>query len=401
VFENVIGHKSLINRLGKEIRQNIFPQGVLFTGPEYSGKLTTALEVFRSLSCEKGDAKWNCQCGSCTRNRYLSHSNLKIIGPRYFYQELNSAADIVKRNLTAGSCFYFLRAVRKLTRRFDPNVWEGDATTYRKVGNLLEEIEEELESFAPYHNEVNEKERSKAVDSVIKKVRGVLDTVSLDTITINHIRNLSYWSHLSTSEGPKAVILENAHLMQESSRNALLKTLEEPPPQVYFFLISPYKNQIIPTILSRLRVYDFSERTKKEIQQVLRRILKEEQSFETLRDYFLNWADVDIHAVRAHVNKFIHCIMETEEDAETIREDMEEAFSFLSNRVILRLFFEELIRGLREYLFKSAEFQKNPDIGMLEQWNKEIQDGYHQLINYNISPGSVLKGLFYSMRSKR
>ena len=43
----------------------------------------------------------------------------------------------------------------------------------------------------------------------------------------------------------------------KSAFNAFLKTLEEPPPHAIFILATTEKHKIIPTILSRCRVYDF------------------------------------------------------------------------------------------------------------------------------------------------
>ncbi|MFA5576183.1 MAG: DNA polymerase III subunit delta' [Tissierellaceae bacterium] len=55
----------------------------------------------------------------------------------------------------------------------------------------------------------------------------------------------------------KIYIIDQSHTMRLESQNALLKTLEEPPDYVNIILISPYKNKILPTILSRCQVVKF------------------------------------------------------------------------------------------------------------------------------------------------
>lgn len=51
--------------------------------------------------------------------------------------------------------------------------------------------------------------------------------------------------------GKKIFIIKNAHLMNESAQNALLKVIEEPPEYAVFMLLCENKSKILPTILSR------------------------------------------------------------------------------------------------------------------------------------------------------
>ena len=49
----------------------------------------------------------------------------------------------------------------------------------------------------------------------------------------------------------KVVVIESAELMNLSAANALLKTLEEPPPDTYLLLASARPGRLLPTIVSR------------------------------------------------------------------------------------------------------------------------------------------------------
>lgn len=51
--------------------------------------------------------------------------------------------------------------------------------------------------------------------------------------------------------GNQVVIIKEAHLLTSQAANSLLKSLEEPPPQTYFFIGSTQSRQVIPTIRSR------------------------------------------------------------------------------------------------------------------------------------------------------
>ncbi len=53
-------------------------------------------------------------------------------------------------------------------------------------------------------------------------------------------------------------IIDNCHLMNKTAANMLLKTLEEPPANTYFFLITSKPDSLLPTILSRCQQVYFS-----------------------------------------------------------------------------------------------------------------------------------------------
>ncbi len=55
----------------------------------------------------------------------------------------------------------------------------------------------------------------------------------------------------------KVFIILDAELMSRAAQNALLKTLEEPPPNTYLFLISEHLGALLPTIRSRAQVLVF------------------------------------------------------------------------------------------------------------------------------------------------
>lgn len=59
----------------------------------------------------------------------------------------------------------------------------------------------------------------------------------------------------------KVFIIDEVHMLSSQAFNAFLKTLEEPPSYVIFILATTEKHKILPTILSRCQVYDFSRMT--------------------------------------------------------------------------------------------------------------------------------------------
>ena len=56
----------------------------------------------------------------------------------------------------------------------------------------------------------------------------------------------------------KVYIIDEVHMLSTQAFNAFLKTLEEPPHYAVFVLATTEKHKILPTILSRCQIYDFS-----------------------------------------------------------------------------------------------------------------------------------------------
>ena len=82
------------------------------------------------------------------------------------------------------------------------------------------------------------------------------------------------------------MIIENADKMQESVRNALLKILEEPPADCNFVLTTSNRGAVMPTILSRVRTYNFYHRTVSQQLEVVKRVFHDDDiSFSNISEY--------------------------------------------------------------------------------------------------------------------
>jgi len=75
----------------------------------------------------------------------------------------------------------------------------------------------------------------------------------------------------------KIWIIDEVHMLSTGAFNALLKTLEEPPPRVKFIFATTEYHKIPDTILSRCQQYDFRMIPAREIQEHLRTIAREEK----------------------------------------------------------------------------------------------------------------------------
>ena len=77
---------------------------------------------------------------------------------------------------------------------------------------------------------------------------------ALDAILVEPIRELIDFTQLSTHrQRAKVAVIAPAELMNAAAANALLKTLEEPPPATYVMLVSHQPGRLPATIVSRCR----------------------------------------------------------------------------------------------------------------------------------------------------
>ena len=82
----------------------------------------------------------------------------------------------------------------------------------------------------------------------------IVDLISPEAkeIGINQIKGIQMSSHLPPFEGKRKVfIIDKAELLSNEAANCLLKTLEEPPPNVHLILLTASESRLLTTILSR------------------------------------------------------------------------------------------------------------------------------------------------------
>lgn len=89
----------------------------------------------------------------------------------------------------------------------------------------------------------------------------LLDLIEIDAASnrgIDEMRDIREKVGFRPSEGQfKVYVLDEAHMLTEPAFNALLKTLEEPPPHVIFALVTTDPHKIPATITSRCQRFDF------------------------------------------------------------------------------------------------------------------------------------------------
>ncbi len=108
-----------------------------------------------------------------------------------------------------------------------------------------------------------------------------LDVLEIDGASnrgIDEIRDLREKVKLSPASARKKVyIIDEVHMLTTEAFNALLKTLEEPPPHVVFILCTTEPHKVPLTILSRCLNIQFKKATEEELVRSFERIVKKEE----------------------------------------------------------------------------------------------------------------------------
>ena len=74
----------------------------------------------------------------------------------------------------------------------------------------------------------------------------------------------------------KVFIIDEVHMLSTAAFNAFLKTLEEPPRHAIFILATTERHKVLPTILSRCQIYDFTRIEMSDIVEHLAKVASKE-----------------------------------------------------------------------------------------------------------------------------
>ncbi|HEU4928343.1 MAG TPA: hypothetical protein VFU38_00825 [Candidatus Krumholzibacteria bacterium] len=176
----------------RSLKRGVVPP-LLFEGPEGAGKEFAAIEFARSLQCERDEI---CpldgpKCGSCLRASILEHPGIHLIYP----------------TPTQGA------------NEDD----EGDVTDIAKI---LEEKRVDIFSRPSF---------TKKTSIRVARARAVIQRAFTKPFDARY----------------HVFIFVDAHAMREEAQNALLKLIEEPPPQAAIVLVTPNGEGLLYTIRSR------------------------------------------------------------------------------------------------------------------------------------------------------
>ena len=89
----------------------------------------------------------------------------------------------------------------------------------------------------------------------------------------------------------KVFIIDEAELLDANAQNSMLKTLEEPPPQTYFFLITSQPDRLLPTIRSRCQQVRFTRLDAQSMREWFKRDAAQDAEPGTRNSELVSWIE--------------------------------------------------------------------------------------------------------------
>jgi len=301
------------SRIAREVQDSVFPHAVLFHGPRFSGRMSLALETCRVLSCRVlGDDR--CVCASCKAFASLETPNVVIISMRDHRSILETAMGNLVEHRNASVRDFLIRSTRIMLLQYHGALMEESNQKTASAFDAASSVNEILYGIG----KINDETPPVQIERWIKELREALKPLFLlakknTTVTISQVRAIQEWMGRTSLDGlPRFVILEGIEQSTEGARNSLLKLLEEPPADSYFFLISENAGRIMQTILSRVRRYyvpPLGEDAKTTL--LNQRFFADGEAFDSLETYFLTKSGVDCAAIGALAYGFLKGILGT------------------------------------------------------------------------------------------
>lgn len=223
-FEDVIGQEEIKAVLKRQFSEHRVAHAQIFCGPEGCGKFATAYAFASLLLCEHptADGEPCGTCKACRMTQAMGHPDLHFVFPAYKKKDWPAT-----RKATSDDFMEPWREMVKASAYFDLSDWrKNNGVEGQKFQIGIGEAE-------------------------------------------NIIRKLSL---VASQGGYKVVIMWLPEMMDESCANKILKTLEEPPSDTVFLLVSNAPERLLSTISSRVQRIDFKRLSEESLADVMQRV---------------------------------------------------------------------------------------------------------------------------------
>jgi DNA polymerase III delta prime subunit len=213
-LSNVVGQERIKEVFGSAFENQTMGHAYLLCGEAGTGKFAAAFELCMALLCKDPENSPCYRCDSCLKMLKYGHPDFHVIMPVVLEKE----------------------------HRTSDSKLADDGWKY--VGEC---VSERIKN--PYH---------------LRTFPGI-PAIPLDWVKeVNHaiLRG-------ATAGSRNVAILDGIDYMSKESANAMLKTLEEPPPGTVMFLLTDRIHAVLPTIISRCQILRFSYLSPELIQNAL------------------------------------------------------------------------------------------------------------------------------------
>lgn len=215
LLKDIIGQHAVKQEMCRSVQQGRIPHALLLSGAAGIGKLPLAVALAQYIACpHRTDTDACGECPTCLQYSKLQHPDLHFVFP------------IVKTD-SGEVCDDYLPAFRQMLL----------ANPYCDADDWIQMLGEEKKQCLIYEKESSEIQRKLSLKAF--------------------------------SDGYKVMIVWQPEKMNAACANKLLKLLEEPPAMTLFLFVSEHPEQLLPTIISRLRPMPMPRLSEQEIEQTL------------------------------------------------------------------------------------------------------------------------------------
>ncbi|MFP4014121.1 MAG: ATP-binding protein [Chitinispirillaceae bacterium] len=202
-WNRLVGQERIKNVLGKAFENGTLGHAYLFCGEKGTGKFAAALELAMALLCHNEEKKPCGVCPSCKKVNSYSHPDFHVLMPVVLGKEHKTSDG-----------------------KLSPDGWNYvSSRAARRIEN-------------PYRLE---------------------DFSGIPQIPVEWIKEVNHAIvRGSVESGRNVAILDGVDFMNKESANAMLKTLEEPPPGTVMILLTNRAHSVLQTIVSRCQILRFS-----------------------------------------------------------------------------------------------------------------------------------------------
>lgn len=331
VFDNLYkSQPSVAGDLEGNLKNNLLPQSLLFSGPRGSSRLTGALDLA-------------CHLTSAPRN-ILRTQNIIYFPYRDLYHALRCALNLFTTERTEKSRLFLIETLRLVNMQYNSVLLGAYTTATGKLFETAGKVDEFISSIEDKKEitdkDIKELESLKLQNNIKYLYAGKSSPTS---VSIDQMRAIKDWSASGSEE--KVVIIENIESSTEGAKNSILKMLEEPVEHLNIILISSESQKIMETILSRVRKFNFPPLSKETVDRIIKDKFNTYESYSSFNTFFFTRGNdgASVKKCEDEISSFVSLITEKKgisaerEDEMVNMLDSMNAYTYFMERVVEKI----------------------------------------------------------------
>jgi DNA polymerase III delta prime subunit len=387
VFHDIYGQRETVVQLQKSLRGKRLPSALLFQGPRYAGRLSLAVETARIRSCTSSGES-GCLCSNCRMSQVGGNPYTVLMLSRDVMPEIRAGLDLLQRVPNSEHVRFFMQQVRKLIGKYQSELFEDTSANAKLLLKAAFEIDEKLVNL---ESQPINKKTAVLAEKISGDCEKLAASAKSGNIPVSQIRKITTWSYSTPEHSAKTIILEGIEKISDASKNALLKTLEEPPNNTLFIIISEQPGALPLTILSRVRKYQISERLWPDQEKVIRSVFEDDpDNYDSIKTFFMVKSGIDCRSLRSEAELYVASLLQRKDIPYSALQGL---LSKISKEKLYAEFITETIQVLEEEV--DARLIPSSKAAAVMQ---ELHSAYAKNRYFNQNPALSLEALHNSIR---